>query len=452
MTTTQPAIAIYAVGTTTVLSDSNTISNCNIYNYFNASTTHYGIFGSTGYTRWIITGNSFYQTTARTLTSGITVNHVAISGSTNSGGHTITNNYIGGSQPGASGSAMQYQTSTATLAPLMNGISCSLVTSSFDTTRIQGNVITNISFQTASTSTTAVNGITASGGNLIISNNTIGSSSSTGAITIQNRSTGTGPTFNGIIANPSSTPGFFINISGNTVGGISMPCDNTASGALFIGIFLNSTIGAESYVTNNLIGSTTVANSINAPTAVTGSQQLTGISISASSGHVRTIVSGNTVANLNNNGIATASGTQFIRGILINSGIVTVENNTVRNLTTTTLNSSTSFPTMSLTGIAVNSTTQPLSGLSGHIVRGNVVHSLQNTSTATATASVWVLGMGVNSASTTSGGIALVEKNYIHSLTLAATPSSTSVAVIGTGMLIFGGATNIRNNMIRLGL
>jgi hypothetical protein len=191
--------------------------------------------------------------------------------------------------------------------------------------------------------------------------------------------------------------GFYIAITNNTVGGITMTCDNTASGSLFIGINLSSTIGAESYVTNNTIGSPTVTNSIIAQTQVTGSQQLTGISISAGSSHVRTIVSGNTVANLTNNGgVPTSSGTQFIRGILINSGIVTVENNTVRNLTTTTLNSSNSFPTMSLTGIAVNSTTQPQSGLSGHIVRGNVVHSLQNTNTATATASVWVLGMGVH--------------------------------------------------------
>ncbi|GIV54890.1 MAG: hypothetical protein KatS3mg039_1408 [Candidatus Kapaibacterium sp.] len=89
LSTTQPAIAVYAVGTTTILSDSNTISNCNIYNYF-ANTTHYGIFGSTGYTRWIITGNSFYQTTARTFTSSVTFYHIYLVGSTYSGGHTIS--------------------------------------------------------------------------------------------------------------------------------------------------------------------------------------------------------------------------------------------------------------------------------------------------------------------------------------------------------------------------
>ncbi|MCS7000874.1 MAG: fibronectin type III domain-containing protein, partial [Candidatus Kapabacteria bacterium] len=453
LSTSPPFRAVQTTGgSTTILSDSNAITNCNIYNYFNASTAHQGINGSTGYTRWIITGNSFYQTVTRTLTGSPTITHILVLGGANTGGHTISNNSIGGSQPGAGGSAMQYQTSTASLTPTMNGISCTLVTSSFDTTRITGNVITNFVFQTASTATNAVNGITASGGNLMITNNTIGSSSSTGAITIQNRSTGTGPTFNGIIASPSSVAGFYINISNNTVGGISLPCDNTASGSLFIGIFLSSTIGAESYVTNNLIGSTTVANSINAPTAVTGSQQLTGISISAGSSHVRTIVSGNTVANINNNGVSTASGAQaqFVRGILINSGIVTVENNTVRNLSTTTLNSSSSFPSMAITGIAVNSTTTPQSGLSGHIVRGNVVHSLLSTNTSTTTSTHWVLGIGVNSS--TAGGIALVERNYIHSIALSPAPSSTSVAVVGVGMIIFGGATNVRNNMIRLGL
>ncbi|GIV55847.1 MAG: hypothetical protein KatS3mg040_0615 [Candidatus Kapaibacterium sp.] len=451
LTTTQPARAVYAVGTTTVLSDSNTISNCNIYNYF-ANSTHYGIFGSTGYTRWIITGNSFYQTTARTFTSSVTFYHIYLVGSTYSGGHTISGNYIGGTQPTAGGSQMQYNISTTTLTPIMYGIYCSLVTSTFDTTRIIGNVITNLYFRTASTSTVACNGIYAFGGNLIIQNNVVGSATATNAITLQSTTTSTPPTFNGIYGYPSSVQGFSVTISGNTVGGITMNAENTASGWNFIGINVASTIGAESYVTNNLIGSTSTANSINAATSATGTQQLTGINISASASHVRMIVSGNTVANLNNNGTSTGSGTQFIRGILINSGVVTVENNTVYNFTTTTLNSSTSFPSMALTGIAVNSTTQPLSGLSGHIVRGNVVHSLRSLNTATATASHWVLGMGINSASTSSGGIALVERNYVHTLTLAATPSSTSVAVLGTGMLIFGGATNIRNNMIRLGL
>lgn len=452
LTTTQPAIAIYASGTTTILSDSNTISNCNIYNYFAANTSHYGIFGGTGYTRWIITNNSYYQTAARTFTATVTFYHIYLAGSTYSGGHTISGNSIGGTQPNAGGSQLQYNISTTTLRPVMYGIYCSLVSSTFDTTRIVGNLITNLYFCTASTSTVACNGIYAFGGNLIIQNNVVGSASMTNAITLQSRTTSTPPRFNAIYGYPTSIQGFSVNISGNTVGGITMNAENTASGWNFIGIFLASSIGAESYVTNNLIGSTTVANSINAATSATGTQQLTGISISAGSNHVRTIVSGNTIANLNNNGTSTASGTQFIRGILVNSGIVTVENNTVYNLSTTTLNSSASFPSMALTGIAVNSTTQPLSGLSGHIVRGNVVHSLRSLNTATTTASHWVLGIGVNSASTASGGIVLVEKNSVHSLSLAATPSTTSVAVIGTGMLIFGGATNIRNNMIRLGL
>ncbi|MCX8050286.1 MAG: fibronectin type III domain-containing protein, partial [Chlorobi bacterium] len=450
LSTNQPYCAVYASGNTTVLSDSNTISNCNIYNYFIASTTNYGIYGSTGYTRWIITGNSFYQTTSRTFTSSVTLYHVFLSGSTNSGGHYIANNVIGGTQPGGGGSQMTYNISTTTLTPILYGIYCSLVTSTLDTTRIIGNTITNLYFRTASTSTTAANGIFASGGNLLIQNNTIGSATATNSITLQSTTTSTPPTFNAIYGFSSSTQGFSTTISGNTVGGITMNAENTASGWIFIGINLASTVGAESYVTNNVIGSTTTANSINAATSATGTQQLTGISISAGSSYVRTIVSGNTVANLNNNGTSSTSGAQFIRGILINSGIVTVENNTVRNLTTTTLNSSTSFPSMALTGIAVNSTTQPLGGLSGHIVRGNVVHSLLSTNTSTVTASHWVLGMGVNSS--TSAGVVLVERNSIHSLALSATPSSTSVAVIGTGMLIFGGQTNIRNNMIRLGL
>jgi hypothetical protein len=69
--TTVATNGIYSSGsaTTTLLNNSsNTVNNCNFFDYFSPSLASTGILISAGSTDWVITGNSFYQTNPRTST------------------------------------------------------------------------------------------------------------------------------------------------------------------------------------------------------------------------------------------------------------------------------------------------------------------------------------------------------------------------------------------------
>jgi hypothetical protein len=102
---------IYSKGTAGKTNNGNTISNCNIFYYYNSdiSGNSCGINLDDGNTDWTITGNSFYQTTARTgtpfigTTYGILILPTAatpVSGNN----FVITGNYIGGNAASCAGS------------------------------------------------------------------------------------------------------------------------------------------------------------------------------------------------------------------------------------------------------------------------------------------------------------------------------------------------------------
>jgi hypothetical protein len=57
---------VYSAGTSGKTNDANKISNCNIYDIFNAGAKSVGILMAANTTTFTISGNSFYQTTART--------------------------------------------------------------------------------------------------------------------------------------------------------------------------------------------------------------------------------------------------------------------------------------------------------------------------------------------------------------------------------------------------
>lgn len=450
-----PARGIYCSGTTspvTGVSNKNTITNCNIYDYFIASTTNYGIASIQGYTEWTITNNSLYQTATRTHTASNTIYGIYFSHTTTLAPPytaTISGNFIGGSAPSCGGSAMTHAISTTTLTPVLHNIFKQSVSSNMDSTVISNNTIANINFTTASTSSPAFTGINYSHGTGVMTNNTIGSATATGSIVISNAATSTtgGATACGIFTSTASTGAPFI-ITGNSIGGFNLASSTATSGNIFLGINISTTVGANCSIANNTIGSSSVANSINAQTTVTGSQQISGISITSASGSAIVTTDGNLIANLTNNAGVPASntttgGTQWIRGIVATSGIQTVTNNTVRNLTTTTQAITSSFPSFSIVGIGINSTTAPV-GTQGHTVSGNTIHSLVNS--ATAGTGMFVNALGINCASN-SGGTFLVEKNNIHSISTASTAGATNVI----GILSFGGSTIFRNNMLRLG-
>ena len=164
---TTPANCIFSSGSSTTLNQfnsNNTISNCNIYNFFLSTGASLGMIVTTGSTGWTVTGNSFYQTAARTLAAAQfgAMNFPL----TTSNNFVITNNFIGGSAPQCGGGAM-----TLTGAGNFRGMN---LTVGPGTTTIQGNTIQNINL-TTSNATGFNGGILMGQGAFLCTGNTIGS-------------------------------------------------------------------------------------------------------------------------------------------------------------------------------------------------------------------------------------------------------------------------------------
>ena len=94
-----PANAIFSSGSAGAPNGTNTVSGCNVFNFTNAGVLVTATGAGSG---WTVNPSNFYQTAART-TAAI---GISIQGGS---GHSILNNSIGGTAPGAS--AANWQTS-----------------------------------------------------------------------------------------------------------------------------------------------------------------------------------------------------------------------------------------------------------------------------------------------------------------------------------------------------
>ncbi len=425
---------IYATGTTTSTATNNsgnTIANNNIFNNFvtGATATTSGILVSSGNTDWTISGNSFYQTAARTSTVGAaTVIGVNLTAGNN---HSVTANFIGGSAASAGGSAY---TIAGAFANRFRGISLSVGTTTASS--VQGNTIANINVSSTSGATTApgiFSGIYLTAGNANIGNvtgNVIGSGTGTGSITSTISNTG-GISF-GIVSDATSTVS---NISNNTIGSINAAGSTTSVSHSFVGIQATSVTTLT--VSGNTVGSTSTPNSINAITATTSTtaQKVSGIENSGS-GTVN--ITNNTIANLNNasNSTGTTTFLNQTRGIASSSGINTITGNAIRNLSTATPYTGT-LSSASVIGISMTSTTTGNAAVSQ-----NTIHSLANTNT---TAAISVIGLYYAGPTT---GTNIVARNFVHSLSIVSTSTTADL----TGIRFNSGLATFQNNMVRLGI
>ncbi|MDB5235864.1 MAG: hypothetical protein JWR44_2857 [Hymenobacter sp.] len=333
---TTPTTLIYSGNT---LNARNTISNNNLFNFYNASGAAYGIELNQGAAGWVITGNSIYQTASRAAVAA--TNYAIYLNSGN--GHTVSNNFIGGTAASAGGTPWTV-TGTA-VAYRFVGI---YLSTSGATTSVQGNTVANFSWLSSSGATTANgiwSGIYVSSGSADIgttTGNTIGTVA--GPVSVSTSTTG-GYSF-GISSGASGT----VNIVGNTisnltgVGSAATIASNVAgilsstgsptisrnkvynlasgSGAanLSTGIWLTG--GTTNTVTNNLIGDLRSATS-------TSLVAVSGI-----------LVAGGTTNNVYYNTInlaATSTGATFgTSGIYLNStsAILDLRNNIVVNKST----------------------------------------------------------------------------------------------------------------------
>lgn len=434
-----PSIGVYALGANntgvnTNFNDNDTISNCNIYDYFLPNGNSAGVLLNNGVSSWVVSGNHFFQTSARVYSAAAFNRGIWIVSNRNTGsvgnGFVVTDNYIGGSAPDCTGTPY----TLSGLGNSFDGIRLEIADgTSVNPSSVQGNTITNIAI-TSTITTDVFHGIAVTGSNGsvnvgTVTGNTVGSVAGTNAITIAG---GNGAHTIPYYISGNTNAAAVINLKQNSTGGITL----SNAGNNFSGIYDN-TAGIVT-IDGNLVGSLTTANSIKAINAGTTSLYVRGINIPSGNGVFA--ITNNTIANLTNNSTSAGTGAQ-VAGINIGSAASTVSavaGNTVRDLysaTAYTLGSGNS----AVLGIYMGaSTSNPVS------VTGNTVHSLVS---GAATAGVYIEGIffwGANSATITN----TISKNTVHSFDV--TTANTNVNM--RGIELNQGKADVYNNMVRLGI
>jgi len=317
---------IYFSGSPSPNNNNNiTISNNNIFDYFGAATTSAGVYVSGTSTAVTISGNKFYQTAARTQTTGSQHSAIWIT-NTSGDSYSVSNNTIG------------YATNTATGTYTLTGITATtffpiyLNASTAVLSDIQGNTITAISYTRSGTVISTLpgpgifSGINVQGGLVNVGTtaaNTIGASSGTGAIVINGNSSGN--VSEAIYATSSAS----IDIQNNSIGAITVSSATAANNQLWVGIGIS---GSGSHtVSNNTIGNTTSDNiAIGTSGTTTGGTSIYSI-ISTSTG-TTTNVTNNTIRNNSSFGSGTASLFYGIRNTGL-CGTLNVTGNTLSSIT-----------------------------------------------------------------------------------------------------------------------
>jgi hypothetical protein len=284
-------LGISSVGTATAVNDSNTIENNNIYNFV---TTGVSISSTGNGNGWIINGNHFYSN--RTPAASSNQQGINIPATTSTG-HTISNNYIGGSQPFCGGTPW-----INTGAISFRGITLNLATT--DSTYIRDNTIQNI--QCTATGSGSIWCLELSGGTISFTGNTIGHPTNT----------------NSILSNMSAlTTAMYLQAS-------NMRIDNNLFANITSGS-TSSTLGL-SAINSAVSGTLTITNNVFhtiSGTTVTTSSGSTALRIIHSTGNANHTILNNTIYNIRCTGgpansvatIATAvytnnTGTGILRG------------------------------------------------------------------------------------------------------------------------------------------
>jgi hypothetical protein len=440
--TSLPSTLIYALGTNSILeryNDQNVITNCRLYDYWNAASEFNALKMGLGNNTWTITQNHIYQTAARSTSATHTAfNFIPNGDYTSLNGMNISNNFIGGSDVFCGGAPWTQLTSTGAFTNVFN-----MGASSFS--RFSRNTFTNFLCNTSNTSTFAPgawNAVQWANGLMNIDSNTFGSTTDTSAIVLNSTSTTSGTGMNVMIISNFASIGTF-SISGNTFGGIKV------SSAINLSVNLNiinvSSSGGTFQtfnIQNNVIGNKMPGNILATNSTSTTAQSVAGILFSATSSF-NLNVKNNTIRNLTNQ--YGSSGSGYTHGITFSSsptGVHTISNNTISDLINYSSQTN-GVPTVngniSVMGIQLVTTA------TGSSCTGNKIYNLTNTNTFAV--NTCVAGIGIRNTTD-----AVISANHIYALATA----STSTGLPGAGSAIYGiaigsGSCRVTNNMISVG-
>lgn len=408
----------------------NNIINC--YSPSNASSSRGAAIHcvTQGSTDWTISGNSIYFTSSVTTSAAAPETYgIRVSGG-NAQNMVISGNYIGGTAANCGGSALTF--TNTTFGNKFCGI-CLNLSSSGTTSSIQGNTIANISLNTNSSALTSPYvfcGISIEGGLANVGTttaNVIGSTSSTGSISI-NVATNSAGNVVGIGSSGSAT----VSISNNQIGGISMASATTSVYYNFRGIYVTSS-GATT-ISSNTIGSTTTANSIQGTmgSAAAAAFYVLGISSTTTSG---VTASSNTIANLTYSG--SANTTSVLQGIRVEAGTNSITGNSIYGLTNnnSSIQSGTGASTVGIVTMSGAST--------GETISQNTIYNIQNSQSGNLATHAYGILFG------SSGSSHSVTRNRIYDIKLSTSNASTNTGL--DAIRVTQGTLTIANNMITLG-
>ncbi|MEI7983448.1 MAG: hypothetical protein WCI71_17490, partial [Bacteroidota bacterium] len=257
----RPQCAVYSLGTSGQENDHNTISNDNIFNFFNRSSlsSSFGIYLDNNNSAWTISGCSFYEQLP-SAPSGNTIFYMVRINSPSGNNFTITDNYIGGSAALCSGTFTKTNSNNNTFYGI------SILAGSGTASNIQGNTIRNFNY--ANSIKASWFGIFVEEGTVNVGTvraNTIGAATGNGSVTLTNTTSG------GAVYGIQNVSSGITNIQNNTIGSITLANTNASNATNFYGIRTASQ--GTITISDNTIGSTSTSNSINATSASTGNAQ-----------------------------------------------------------------------------------------------------------------------------------------------------------------------------------
>ncbi|MEN9304120.1 MAG: hypothetical protein RL264_2549 [Bacteroidota bacterium] len=434
------------------------IQNCNFYDLFRPATNsqasrNINLFNYTS--NVTISSNSFYHTSPFIVTGTSTAQGyscIFAQISTGNGNVNVTDNYVGGSAPQCGGAsnmvftAVTNQLYGVTLINLASVGSSSSPTNS-STSTVDRNTIRKISVDYTALATNPFFVAITTGNNsgrCHIRDNIIGSDTENNSIVLSNRNTSaTAYQAHGISTGNCPFGGGDTYLSGNKIGGIKVdnPSDAT-KGRSFVAI--NTSAGCSNaqnlYIRKNIIGSETVANSIDLPNATGASQTFSGISNAINT--CTYIIDSNFIANINN-----ASSVGGCTGMWCASGTAhyTINNNTLK-----TIKANSSFTGININRSAsVNTTTT---------IRNNIISGITSDNT---TGAILYDGINLGLGSNTVTQNIEISNNFIANFSLNASNTNTGSVFIGikydvgrfstTYATSKSATTNFFNNIISLG-
>lgn len=416
-----PTKHIQSQGSTDTVDNANSnirIQNNLFYDCFRSTESSAMIFAGIGTKDWIIDGNRFFQTGARSFASATILTHYVIRvSSPDAAGYTITNNVIG------------FASRTETGIYAMNGVIGKFVAIEFAgdpngaLSTIANNRISAISLTGDNASGAGIaspfTGIRLDPGNVDVTSNTIGSPDVAGSLTFSTTNTN-GLAMYGIFSNGATQE---FRATSNTIAGLALTVPNTNTTTnLVAGMRMTTaTAGVVFRATSNVIG-TAAAPLANLSTSTGG--QAWGLASDTAA-----VFTGNTIQNLSASGTGTTTSASTV-GLGVDSA---ANNHSLVGNTIFNLSNPSTTGTTAVTGILFRG------GSGANRLGRNIVHSLSLSSTNN---SARLSGIAIVNGS----GTHTVDRNFIHSF--AAMPAGGVMA----GIVINGGTGLYANNMIRLGL